>query len=57
MVRKNELGKISLATRRFLPPCDISQIKYTFNLELKLSSSQERLTIAIGRLLTRTTGS
>ena len=32
------LRKISLANRRFLPPCDISQIKYAFNLELKLSS-------------------
>ena len=54
---KNELRKISLASRRFLPPCDISQIKYAFNIELKLSSSQEKLVVAIGHLLGRPTGS
>ena len=31
--KKNELRKTSLANHRFLPPRDISQIKYTFNLK------------------------
>jgi len=34
-----------------------TKIKYAFNIELKLSSSQERLAVVIGRLLSRTTGS